>query len=109
MSAPTDKSMKPFSGQETDVIELELYIAGDSPNSVMARTNLLAICDEYLPERYKLEIVDLLEVPEQALANGVLVAPTLIKRFPLPVRQIMGNLSERGMVVNALGLGGDAG
>ena len=65
---------------------MRLYIAGGAPNSVQAIANLEAICEEYLKDGYKLEIVDVLEHPRRAMADGVLVTPSLAKLSPLPAR-----------------------
>jgi len=88
----------------TDIVVLRLYIAGEASNSKSALANLKAICQEYLGDRYQLEIVDILDEPLRALADGILVTPTLLKLSPSPVEKIIGNLSEREKVLLALGL-----
>jgi circadian clock protein KaiB len=80
-----------------------LYIAGDAPNSARALANTRALCDDHFPSAYKLEIVDLLEHPERGLNDGVIVTPTLLRLFPLPVRRLIGNLSDTHRVLLALG------
>jgi circadian clock protein KaiB len=84
-------------------LHLRLYIAGDAPNSLQARANLEAVCREYLPKEAKIEIVDILQHPERALADGVLLTPMLVKLAPAPTRRVIGNLSQRQAVLNALG------
>lgn len=86
------------------VVTLRLYIAGKAPNSVKAITNLEAICQQYLKGGYKLEIVDVCEHPKRAFADGVLVTPSLAKLSPAPISNIIGNLSDTGSVLAALGL-----
>ena len=86
------------------VVTLRLYVAGRAPNSVMAIANLQAICQQYLKGAYKLEIVDVCEQPRRALADGVLVTPSLAKVSPAPSSTIIGNLSDTGSVLAALGL-----
>jgi circadian clock protein KaiB len=86
------------------VVTMRLYIAGRAPNSVKAIANLEAICQQYLKGSYKLEIVDVCEHPRRALADGVLVTPSLAKVSPAPISNIIGNLSDRGSVLAALGL-----
>jgi circadian clock protein KaiB len=81
-----------------------LYIADETPNSARATANLQAICQEHLRDRYKIDIVDILQEPLHALSEGVLVTPTLIRLSPLPVRKIVGDLSDRNAVLQALGL-----
>ena len=88
------------------VVVLRLYIAGKAPNSVQAIANLEAICKEYLKHGHELEIVDVLEEPARALADGVLVSPSLNKLSPLPGANIVGNLSDKARVLLALGLKG---
>ena len=90
----------------TTVVVLRLYIAGRAPNSLQAIANLEAICKQYLKSSHKLEIVDVLEQPRRALAEGVLVSPSLSKLSPLPGANIVGNLSDKAKVLLALGLKG---
>jgi circadian clock protein KaiB len=86
------------------LFKFRLYVAGDAPNSTLAVTNLLALCRAYLPERHEIEIIDVLREPRMALANGILMTPTLVKLAPAPERQIIGTLSQLEAVLLALGL-----
>jgi circadian clock protein KaiB len=88
----------------TTVVVMRLYIAGSAPNSLKAVANLEAICEQYLKNSYKLEVVDVFERPRRALADGVLVTPSLTKVSPAPGAQIIGNLSDKRSVLLALGL-----
>ncbi len=88
----------------TTVVMLRLYVAGTAPNSVKAVANLEAICRQYLKGAYKLEIVDVCEHPQRALDDGVVVTPSLAKVSPAPVSNVIGNLSDTGSVLAALGL-----
>lgn len=81
-----------------------LYVAGNAPNSQLAVSNLAAICDEFLPGRYQLEIVDVLATPLRALADGILVTPSLALTATSPAVRIIGNLSDRDSVLHALGI-----
>ena len=81
---------------------MRLYVAGNAPNSVRAIANARAICDEHFAARCDLEIVDLLEHPQRALADGIIVTPTLLKLLPLPVQRVIGNLSDTNQVLLAL-------
>jgi circadian clock protein KaiB len=92
----------------TTVVVLRLYIVGGAPNSLQAIANLEAICQEYLKDGYKLEVVDILEHPRRAMAEGVLVTPSLAKLSPRPAANVVGNLSDKNKVVLALGLKGKA-
>jgi circadian clock protein KaiB len=86
------------------IVMLRLYVAGGAPNSMQAIANLEAICAEYLKDGHKLEVVDVLENPLRAMAEGVLVTPSLTKLSPRPVAQVIGNLSDKTRVLLALGL-----
>jgi circadian clock protein KaiB len=83
-------------------LRLRLYVAGHAPNSVRAVANVLAICDGHFASGYELEIVDLLEHPKRALADGIIVTPTLLKLLPLPVQRVIGSLSDTNQVLLAL-------
>ncbi len=108
MSGPKHKARprKARSPGATTVILLRLYIAGGAPNSVQAIANLEAICQEFLTGGHKLEIVDVLEHPQRAMAEGILVTPSLAKLSPLPATNVVGNLSDKIKVLAALGLSG---
>lgn len=81
-----------------------LYIAAGAPNSVRALANLYAICRRHFPESHRIEVIDVLKEPLRALAEAILVTPTLVKVSPAPEQQIIGNLSEEEEVLRALGL-----
>jgi circadian clock protein KaiB len=86
------------------ILQLRLYIANQSPNSVRALANLRAICSECLAEdAWQLEVVDVLTDPLRAVEDRILVTPTLLKLSAPPV-QIIGDLSQREIVVAALDL-----
>ena len=88
----------------TTVVVMRLYIVNNAPNSVRAVANLAAICREHLEGNFKLEIIDVLEYPLRALADGILVTPSLTKVSPSPVAKVVGNLSDRSSVLSALGI-----
>jgi circadian clock protein KaiB len=83
-------------------IVLRLYVAGHAPNSLRAIANARMICDEHFAAAHELEIVDLLEDPRRALADGIIVTPTLLKVMPLPVQRVIGNLSDTTQVLLTL-------
>ena len=91
-----------MSGDER--FQFHLYIAGEAQNSSQAVANLDAICREHLAGRYDIEIVDVLRQPDRALADGILMTPTLVKSGPAPGRRIIGTLSKAQVVLEALGL-----
>ena len=88
------------------VVVMCLYIANSAPNSVRAVANLEAICKEHLRDNFKLEIIDVLEYPLRALADGIVVTPSLAKMSPSPAAKIVGNLSDKASVLRALGIQG---
>lgn len=90
----------------TTVVTMRLYVAGGAPNSVQAIANLEAICREHLKQGYKLEIVDVVEQPLRALADGVVVTPSLTKLAPSPAANVVGNLSDSSSLLRALGIRG---
>ena len=71
-----------------------IYMAANSPNSVRALTNLRAICRNYFNDQPQIEIVDVLEEPHRALADGVLITPSVVRISPSPPRMILGDLSD---------------
>ena len=83
---------------------LRLYVAGQTPRSIGAFTNLKRICEEHLSGRYELEIVDLLVTPQLARGDQILAIPTLVRRVPAPVKRIIGNLSNTERVLVGLDL-----
>lgn len=84
--------------------ELRLYIAGQSPKSVRAIENLRAVCEEHLAGRYRVEVIDLLEHPQLARGDAIIAVPTLVRRLPEPIRQIIGDLSDTDKVLVGLQL-----
>ncbi len=84
--------------------KFRLYVAGDAHNSTQAIANLKALCRENTADRHEIEIVDVLREPDRALADGVLLTPLLVRISPLPVRKIVGNLSERGILLQIMEL-----
>ena len=79
------------SGQTWD---LRLYVTGQSPNCVRAIENLRLTCEEHMPGRYRIEVVDLLENPRLAADDQILAVPTVVRRLPAPIRKIVGDLSD---------------
>ena len=88
--------------------KFRLYVAGGAPNSARAVANLNALCRVHLPDRHEIEVVDVFREPKRALADGILMTPTLVKLGPLPARRIVGTLSQTEPVLQALGLEGPA-
>ena len=89
---------------EPETFQLRLYIAGQTPRSVSAFTNLRKICEEHLEGRYELEIIDLMQNPALARGDQILAVPTLVRRLPKPIKKIIGDLSNRERVLVGLDL-----
>ena len=80
--------------------ELRLYTAGQTPKSVLAFNNLKRICEQHMPGRYQIEVIDLLQNPRLAKEDQIVAIPTLVRKLPEPLRRIIGDLSdtERALV-----------
>ena len=83
---------------------LRLFVAGSTPRSTRAVGNLRKILEAHLPDGYDLEVIDLYQQPELAKKHGLLAAPTVLRTRPLPVRRIVGDMSDEARVVAALDL-----
>ncbi|MBP0015656.1 MAG: circadian clock KaiB family protein [Roseofilum sp. SBFL] len=83
---------------------LKLYITGNTPKSQRAIANLIEICNTQLEDQYELKIIDVLEEPELAETERILVTPTLIKQLPQPIQRIIGDLSNVDTVLLGLDL-----
>jgi circadian clock protein KaiB len=86
----------------TPVIELKLYVAGQTPKSLAALSNLNKICKERLQGQYKLQVIDLVKKPQLAKSDQILAIPTLVRKLPMPIRKIIGDLSDLEKVVVVL-------
>ena len=84
--------------------KFRLYIAGEAQNSLQAVANLAALCRTHFPSTHEIELVDVLKEPKLAMANGILMTPTLVRLAPTPPVRIVGTLSEVEPVLLALGL-----
>ena len=101
-SAPPTKARA--TKAKSDTFVLRLYVAGQTPKSMLAFGNLKNICEEHLAGRYKIEIVDLLKTPTLARGDQILAIPTLVRKLPEPVRKIIGDLSNTERVLIGLDL-----
>ncbi len=87
---------------------LRLYIAGQSPKSLRAFANLKTLCEEHLPGCHEIEIIDLIEQPALARIDDIVAIPTLVRRLPIPLRRIIGDLSNTERVLIGLHLRSEA-
>lgn len=86
----------------TPELVLRLYIAGQTPRSLAALSNLKKICSEHLDGRYRVEVIDLLKDPALARDHQILAIPTLVRQIPAPLQKIIGDLSDTGRVLVGL-------
>jgi circadian clock protein KaiB len=84
--------------------ELRLYIAGNTPKSVTALSNLRKYCEEHLKNQYQIEVIDLLVNPQLAAGDQILAIPTLVRKVPVPIRKIIGDLSNEEKVLVGLNI-----
>lgn len=85
-----------------NVVLFRLYVAGQLPNSQRALANLTEICRQHLADRYRIEVVDVFEAPDRALADNVLLTPALVIGPPLSPRTIVGDLSDAAVLLRVL-------
>jgi circadian clock protein KaiB len=83
---------------------LRLYVAGQTPRSLTAFANLKRLCDEFLPGRHEIEVVDLMKEPELARGDGIVALPTLVRKLPEPIKRIIGDLSNTERVLVGMDL-----
>lgn len=83
---------------------LKLYVSGLTPRSRRAIDNLQKFCAEHLAERYDLQIIDIYQQPELAKGEQIIAAPTLVKKLPLPLRRVIGEMADPGRILVVLGV-----
>ena len=100
MTMLPDEQSQTAESAGSDVWQLRLYVAGQSPKSIAAFANLKKICEEHLAGRYSIEVIDLLVNPQLAAGDQIVAIPTLVRKLPEPLRKIVGDLSntERTLV-----------
>ncbi|WP_194974968.1 circadian clock KaiB family protein [Aquiflexum lacus] len=84
--------------------ELRLYIAGQTPNSVLALRNITKYCEQHLEGKYIIEVIDLLKNPQLAEGDQIFAIPTLVRKVPVPLRKIIGDLSNEEKVLVGLNI-----
>lgn len=100
ISALTDEQ----SLEAGNIFSLKLFVTGASPNSARAIANLKSICEKYLTVGYNLEIIDVYQQPLKAQNEQVIALPLLVKSFPLPLKRLIGDMSNTEKVLKGLGL-----
>ena len=101
MSEKNKARTKQRSSPPTKVV-LSLYVAGDTPKSRSAMSNLRKICVQHLDGRYRIKVIDLLKNPKLARDHQILALPTLVRQLPVPIRKIIGDLSDTERVLVGL-------
>lgn len=99
---PSQAQGKKNKGKKSQSYQLRLYVAGHTPKSLLAISNLRKICQEHLTEHYTIEVIDLLTKPELAREDHVVAIPTLVRKLPPPLRKIIGDLSNTERVLIGL-------
>ena len=84
--------------------ELRLYVAGQTPKSILALKNITRYCQENLEGRYSIEVIDLLKTPQLAEGDQIIAIPTLSRKVPVPIRKIIGDLSDEEKVLVGLNI-----
>lgn len=84
--------------------ELRLYVAGQTAKSMLALQNLKRYCEEHMKGKYTIEVIDLLVIPQMAEGDQILAIPTLVRKVPVPIRKIIGDLSNEEKVLIGLDL-----
>ncbi len=102
MTDKIESSTEKIKIKDSDFWELRLYVAGQTPNSIRAFSNLQKICDEHLKGKYKIEVIDLVKNPKLAAGDQILAVPTLVRKLPEPLKKIIGDLSNTERVLVGL-------
>ncbi len=98
------KGARKLTSARAEAWDLRLYVAGKTPRAVTAFENLTRICNEHLAGRYTIEVIDLLVRPQLAKGDQIVAVPTLVRKLPVPVRKIIGDLSNTERVLVGLDL-----
>ena len=101
---PLSEQALPSPSPGGENFRLRLYVAGQTPKSILAFRNLKLICEEHLQGRYEIEIIDLVDNPQLAQGDQILAVPTLVRRLPEPIKKIIGDLSNTDRVLVGLDL-----
>lgn len=101
ISRKREKRRRGKSGEDA-FWELRLYVAGETLNSVKAFANLKKICEEHLGKKYRIVVIDLLRNPKLATGDQIIAIPTVVRRLPLPIRKVIGDLSDTLQVLVGL-------
>ncbi|MEG4576859.1 circadian clock KaiB family protein [Microcoleus sp. N3A4] len=98
----TDRLSDTANTKGSEIWQLRLYVAGQTPKSLVAFANLKKICEEYLHGQYSIEIIDLSQQPHLAIEDSIVALPTLVRKLPEPIKKIIGDLSNTEKVLVGL-------
>lgn len=101
MSSTSKRSKTHMSPEQWN---LRLYVAGQTPRTIAALKNLKKICEEHMPNRYDIEVIDLLKHPQLAAGDQIVAIPTLVRKLPKPMKKIIGDLANEEKVLVGLDL-----
>ena len=101
---PETDALETMAAEPVELWQLRLYVAGQTPKSLVAFSNLKRLCEERLQGRYAIEVVDLLKTPQLAEDDQIFAVPTLVRKLPVPIRKIIGDLSNTERVLVGLDL-----
>jgi circadian clock protein KaiB len=104
MKDRTPSKRKNMDNENPFLWELRLYVAGHTPKSITAFNNLKKICEEHMPGKYHIEVIDLVKNPQLAKGDQILAIPTLVRKLPPPLKKIIGDLSNTLRVLVGLDL-----
>lgn len=103
-SLETEIVIKPSGAGGEPAFVLHLYVTGTTPRSTRAISNLKRVCDRHLPGRYHLKVIDIYQQPHLAKNEQIIATPTLLKRLPLPVRRLIGDMTDEERLLLGLDL-----
>ena len=104
IGSPGELAEPQLSSSDPPKYILRLYVTGKTPNSLRAIAKVREICEEHLLGQYHLQVIDIYQQPALAEGDHILVAPTLVRRAPGPLRKLIGNLADRERLLAGLGL-----
>lgn len=99
-----NRKVAPTETDQSDFWNLRLYVAGQTPKSLMAFANLKRLCEQHLANKYHIEVVDLMRDPQRAKTDQIVALPTLIRQLPEPIKRVIGDLSNTEKVQIGLDL-----
>jgi len=84
---------------------LGLYVSGDTEKNRKSISTVRQICDAHLKGKYEIEIIDVMETPQKAFTDNIIATPSLLRKLPVPLRKIIGDLTDREKVLKGLEIG----